>query len=284
MSLKIPRRTRILVAPDDERPTREYVLGRGTVVTLLAVLAALVVLVAAMAVSFGGLMARSWRMAELEGELIASRSQMSRVHEMERELTRMREFQESLLTMLGVTPQGELDRDTLVAGAATGAAAGQPRPGAESVAPPAGEAMSLAESAALLMTPPPDIWPVAGYVTREYDPGDIPNAERPHRGIDLVAPVGTPVRAAGRGVVLTAAWDEYLGNYVEIRHGFGYVTVYGHCETLAVRPGDRVDRGQTVGTLGGTGQVSAPHLHFEVWKGDAAVDPRSVIQGDPPTG
>jgi len=89
------------------------------------------------------------------------------------------------------------------------------------------------------------------------------------------------IGAAGRGIVQQAGWDDHLGNFVEIRHGFGYVTIYGHCGQLAVHVGDRVDEGQVSGTLGGTGEVSAPHLHFEIWKEGRAIDPRSILAGEP---
>ena len=72
-----------------------------------------------------------------------------------------------------------------------------------------------------------------------------------------------------------------LGNYVEIRHGLGYLTVYGHCSRLAVAKGDRVEAGQVVGYMGRSGQASATHLHFETWHQGEAVDPRTIIAGDP---
>jgi len=102
------------------------------------------------------------------------------------------------------------------------------------------------------------------------------------KSVDIAAPEGTPLAAAGSGRVLRARWDDYLGNFVEIQHGFGYVTVYGHCSSLSVEEGDRIEAGEVIGFLGGTGEASAPHLHFEVYKEGAAIDPRDLFPGDPP--
>jgi len=102
-------------------------------------------------------------------------------------------------------------------------------------------------------------------------------------GIDIAGNESTPVLAAGAGTVVRAGHDETLGNFVEIQHGLGYLTVYGHCSRLAVGPGARVEGGQVIAYMGHTGQATATHLHFEVWQQGEAVDPRSVIPGDPPT-
>lgn len=274
MGMRLPPNLRVILVPSDERPSREYVIGRGLLIFLGAVVAALALIVAIVLLSYGAVTRQALRAHMLEGELIAAQGELSRTAELQRELEDQRGFQERLLVMLGVEPEADLDRDTL-------AWSGERRQPAPAAAAARNEPPSLSRTAARVMTPPPDLWPVKGFVTKEFEPGNTARGVLPHQGIDLVAPSGTPVLAAGRGVVVRADWDDYLGNYVEIRHGFSYVTVYGHCNSLSVRPGDRVDRGQIVATLGGTGQASAPHLHFEIWKGDQVVDPRSVITGDP---
>jgi murein DD-endopeptidase MepM/ murein hydrolase activator NlpD len=84
-------------------------------------------------------------------------------------------------------------------------------------------------------------------------------------------------------VVARTGEDPFLGNFVEIQHGLGYLTVYGHCQSAAVARGERVRRGQVVAYLGDTGEASAPHLHFEIWQNGMAVDPREFLAGEPPT-
>ena len=83
------------------------------------------------------------------------------------------------------------------------------------------------------------------------------------------------------GTVARAGFDDFLGNFVEIQHGMGYLTVYGHCSRIAVNTGDRVAAGQLVAYVGNTGQTSATHLHFEIWEQGEAIDPRQAVAGEP---
>jgi len=251
---RFPPHTRILLLPSDDGSTHEFGISRPLLITLAVVLALLAALFVLVLLSYASLSEQARAVPDLRRELVATQSQLVRVQELNRELEGMRDLQERLLTMLGVAPADSVDD---------------------------GLGRRLGEVAGVVMTPPPEAWPLRGYVTKEFHAGDRPNGVTPHPGIDLAAPVDTPVGAAGRGIVQQAGWDDALGNFVEIRHGFGYVTVYGHCNSLAVRVGDRVDAGQTIGTLGGTGNVTAPHLHFEVWKDGEAMDPRVALPGDP---
>lgn len=287
MKLRLPPQLRIIVIPSDDTPTREYSLRRGLLLGLGALLLSLAALTIAVLASYGSLSARL-RAAEAGARGAAAAADQARIEALSRELEQMRALQEKLLTMLGVEPPAD---DGAADGSAHGAAAGGAgaapllEAAGETVAPapagPPGE--PLAQGARLIMTPPPDLWPVAGRVTRGFlatGEGRTP----PHEGIDLAAEAETPIRSAGKGRVIKVGQDAALGNYVEIAHGFGYVTVYGHCSRVIAREGDRVDRGQVIAHLGATGQATAPHLHFEVWKDGVAVDPRQVIPGDPGRG
>lgn len=97
-----------------------------------------------------------------------------------------------------------------------------------------------------------------------------------HNGTDYVAPVGTPVMAAGDGRVIEAGYNRFNGNYVFIQHGEKYVTKYLHFKKKAVKKGDYVKQGQTVGYLGGTGMATAPHLHYEFLVDGVHRNPRTV--------
>lgn len=97
-----------------------------------------------------------------------------------------------------------------------------------------------------------------------------------HNGTDYVAPVGTPVMAAGDGRVIEAGYNKYNGNYVFIQHGEKYVTKYLHFKKKAVKKGDYVKQGQTVGYLGSTGMVTAAHLHYEFLVDGVHRNPRTV--------
>ncbi|MFC7534826.1 M23 family metallopeptidase [Actinoplanes sp. GCM10030250] len=90
---------------------------------------------------------------------------------------------------------------------------------------------------------------------------------RLHAGVDLAAPHGSPIVAAGAGVVVTAGPNGGYGNAVLIDHGNGYLTNYGHMSKIVVEPGQKVTAGQHIGDEGSTGHSTGPHLHFEVHQG-----------------
>jgi murein DD-endopeptidase MepM/ murein hydrolase activator NlpD len=102
---------------------------------------------------------------------------------------------------------------------------------------------------------------------------------RRHEGIDYAALVGTPVMAAGDGVVRQAGYAGGYGNLVEIRHANGIVTRYGHLSRILTRPGARVSQGQVIGRVGATGLATGPHLHYEFRVNGAARDSRRVGLG-----
>ncbi len=99
---------------------------------------------------------------------------------------------------------------------------------------------------------------------------------RPHRGTDYTAPVGTPIWAAGDGVVTKSSYNKFNGHYVFIKHSNTYITKYLHLTKRTVKTGQRVKQGQTIGTLGGTGRVTGPHLHYEFLVNGAHKNPRTV--------
>ncbi len=110
---------------------------------------------------------------------------------------------------------------------------------------------------------------------------------RAHRGIDYAARAGTPVRAVGAGTVVRAGRAGGYGNLLEIRHGRGYATRYGHLRGFAegIRPGVRVEQGDVIGYVGMSGLATGPHLHYEFHADGRAVDPNSErvrrLTGDP---
>ncbi len=97
-----------------------------------------------------------------------------------------------------------------------------------------------------------------------------------HRGTDYAAPVGTPIWAAGDGIVERAGYNQFNGNYVFIRHSTTYMTKYLHMQKRYAKQGQRVKQGQTIGTLGGTGRVTGPHLHYEFLVHGVHKNPRTV--------
>ena len=128
-------------------------------------------------------------------------------------------------------------------------------------------------------------WPIAGaYITQPFGPSELllepPLGPYPHfhTGIDLAARLGTPVTAAGDGVVVAVAHTQVgYGNYVIVAHGGGIMTLYGHLLETDVRVGDHVARGQRVGLEGTSGMSTGPHLHFELRVNDQVTDPRPYL-------
>lgn len=103
-----------------------------------------------------------------------------------------------------------------------------------------------------------------------------------HDAIDIGAPYGTPVKASNAGTVIFAGWtgDDSYGNYVEIDHGNGSVTTYGHLSSIAVSAGQTVDRGQKIGEVGSTGRSTGPHLDFRFMKNGVPQDPNGLFTGE----
>lgn len=97
-----------------------------------------------------------------------------------------------------------------------------------------------------------------------------------HKGIDFAAATGTPIYAAGDGVVLKAGRANGYGNYVKLRHNNQLSTAYGHMSRIAVTAGAHVHQGQVIGYVGMTGSATGPHLHYEVLVNNAQVNPRGV--------
>jgi murein DD-endopeptidase MepM/ murein hydrolase activator NlpD len=102
-----------------------------------------------------------------------------------------------------------------------------------------------------------------------------------HKGMDFTAPETTPVFATGNGVVQRADnLASGFGNHVRLDHGFEYMTIYAHLSKITARVGQRVKRGDIIGLVGSTGRSQAPHLHYEVWYKDEAINPINFYYGD----
>jgi murein DD-endopeptidase MepM/ murein hydrolase activator NlpD len=117
------------------------------------------------------------------------------------------------------------------------------------------------------------------YISSHFNPvrvHPVLKTIRPHRGIDYVAPVGTPIRAAGDGKVITSGYNKYNGKYIVIQHGNNIVTKYLHLSKRMVSRGKRVKQGDIIGKLGGTGMVTGPHLHYEFVVNGVHQNPKTV--------
>jgi murein DD-endopeptidase MepM/ murein hydrolase activator NlpD len=117
--------------------------------------------------------------------------------------------------------------------------------------------------------------PVTGRIIEGF--GDTGSGQR-NDGINIAAPAGTPIRAAADGTVSYAGNElKGYGNLILIKHDDGYVTAYAHANSIGVARGQRVSKGDVIGTVGQTGDVDQPQLHFEVRQGMKPVDPRPLL-------
>lgn len=127
----------------------------------------------------------------------------------------------------------------------------------------------------------PTISPVQGFVTSFYGRRSSPftGEAKMHQGLDIAAPMGSPIRAAASGTVVRAGTADDYGNFIEIAHGYGVTTRYAHASKILVKPGTRVSKGDLIGLVGATGRTTGPHLHYEVEVGGRRVDPSNFIRG-----
>jgi len=124
------------------------------------------------------------------------------------------------------------------------------------------------------------LWPAVGRVSGVYGSQRIINGKplRPHFGVDVAAPTGTPVRAAAAGTVTLAHDDLYFsGRTIIIDHGLGVSTLYIHMNELRVKTGDTVAQGQVIGTIGTTGRSTGPHVHWGLNLLQDYLDPATVV-------
>ena len=130
------------------------------------------------------------------------------------------------------------------------------------------------------MTFTPSLWPVIGQITGHFgerlDPFSGEGAF--HTGVDISSPYGMPVRATADGVVIDAAVHTGYGRLVEVDHGFGVTTWYGHLSSFSVPPGMHVKRGDILGYVGVSGRTTGPHVHYEVRIHDAPVNPMRYLR------
>ena len=149
------------------------------------------------------------------------------------------------------------------------------------------EILKLAKEKNKLLSAIPAIQPVRNENLKQiasgfgYRSDPFTKVRKFHEGMDFSARTGTPIYATGDGVIARADNSASgYGNHIVIRHGFGYETLYGHLSKYNCRAGQTVKRGDVIGYVGSTGRSEAPHLHYEVHKGGAVVNPLNFYYGN----
>jgi murein DD-endopeptidase MepM/ murein hydrolase activator NlpD len=141
------------------------------------------------------------------------------------------------------------------------------------------ELQSYFQSQKALLASTPSSWPTRGWVTSDFGNRLDPyTADRlMHHGLDIAAPQGKEVLSPSDGTVIFSGLEGGYGNVLVIDHGYGVKTRYGHLSQIDVKAGDRVVRGQKIGTVGNTGRSTGPHLHYEVRVNGIPENPRKFI-------
>lgn len=149
------------------------------------------------------------------------------------------------------------------------------------------EVYDMAINKSRLLACMPAIQPVSNHDLRRlssyfgYRTDPYYKVQKFHEGVDFSAPIGTDIYATGDGTVISAerSMGGY-GNQIIIDHGFGYKTMYAHLQSFKIKTGEKVTRGQIIGTIGSTGKSTSPHLHYEVWKSNSPVNPINYFFND----
>jgi murein DD-endopeptidase MepM/ murein hydrolase activator NlpD len=125
----------------------------------------------------------------------------------------------------------------------------------------------------------PSIWPAHGWLTGTFGGRSDPFTGEPgfHQGLDISTEKGQPVYATADGVVESAAYTGDYGNLIQLRHGFGLETRYGHLSAFAVKPNQSVKRGDVIGFVGSTGRSTGAHLHYEIRSNGQLLNPLQLL-------
>lgn len=126
----------------------------------------------------------------------------------------------------------------------------------------------------------PYVTPVYGTLTSVfgYREHPIDGEYKFHYGVDIAVPTGTEVACFTDGTVSFAGWGDINGNYIKVEHDGGFVTLYAHLDTILVETGERVQTGETIARSGETGEVSGPHLHFQIYHNGKLIDPAPFLE------
>jgi murein DD-endopeptidase MepM/ murein hydrolase activator NlpD len=256
-----PKRIRVFLLPDSGQEAMEFNLPLLFFRLLAAFIVVGVLALLFLIFSSGSLMLERQQRRILERRLDDMTLRLARVHSLEAQLEESNRYLLRIQAMLGIggmlpdslTPQTPLEPEQTIWASRGGGESPQSRQ---------------------MLAAIPSAWPVRGWVARSFNGQRGPDH---HPGMDITAAEGTPIRAAGDGIVLAAGWNDEYGYYVLLDHGFSVTSLYAHNSSLAVNKEDRVQAGDLIAFLGNTGQSTGPHLHFEIRRSGIPVDPKNYL-------
>lgn len=258
----------IIVVPHDDSNVRNYRFSYALLYTFIALLVVSIASLVIFVSTYGKILyaANQSRGLARENRILLERN--AQVDSLRTELVRMQTMGIQIKKMLGV---GLSEEDSILVASLS------PIVNSPAISSDGNVAEEVRSEQQLLLKAIPSLWPIKGYVTREFFTTGGEKSEKFHPGMDIAAKRNTPVRNSAEGVIVTSEWDDTYGYMIVVDHGFGISTLYGHNARNLVTVGDRVTRGQTIAFVGSTGKSTAPHLHFGVKKNGVHVDPRNYL-------
>jgi len=243
----------VLLIPDDESTPKNLKLRYSIITAGLIVLVFIGIGLLIGVFTYGQLLQKAYENISLKEENQQLQEQVSKVNDLTNELKALKSYGQKVRNSL--TGYVKVNESVNLNEAQEAAAAENP----------------VTKSMVSILTSLPIKAPVTGFISQEYKPGV-------HNGIDIVAPEGTPIVAAGSGTVLFSGWTMDGGNTIIIGHGNGYYSYYKHNLRNLVYDNQQVESGEVIAYLGNSGQKSfGPHLHFEIWKDGHPINPQKLI-------
>lgn len=241
----------LLISDNQETPPKNYRVRYSTLRLLTVLLTIFLISVVVGIVTYSQVLQAALEKNEREKELLQLREQLKKSYQLQTELDTLRAYREKVRNSL----QGYVKFVE--------------KPGEDILS-----SKNLIESQLnkiSIFTNVPLKMPVTGFVSQEFKGAN-------HTGLDIVAAEGTPVRAAGDGVVIFSGWTYKDGYILMIYHHGGYITCYRHNSQNLVVANQAVKQGEVVALLGNSGESSSgPHLHFEIWKDGQPVNPKDLL-------
>lgn len=241
----------IILIPDDEASPKTFRIRFSILTAGLLLLIFLLVAVVVGTFTYGKLLQQAYENISLRDQNEQLTQQLQKLNELNAELDNLKNY-------------GRKVRNSLMGYVSL-------QEGSENEASPSRTELSSNQSLFSVFTFIPVKAPVTGFVSQEFN-------QNIHNGIDIVAPEGTPIVAAGGGTILFSGWTVDGGHTIVIGHQAGYYTYYKHNLRNIVLENQVIEQGEVIGYLGNSGLKSfGPHLHFEIWKDGIPVDPRYLI-------
>jgi len=261
------RRTKFytfLLIPDNEKSTKSLRLNAALLRSLLLLLIFIFVVIIVAAISYwnwAGIVIDYYNLREENSKL---KDALAKMEEVQTDLSRLKMMDQKLRSSLSgyvsLVEDGSPEKESNIL-----------------------ENLDMADSRPYdrsIYNSIPDIYPVEGFVTREYQREGSLLSEA-HIGIDIASAKGSPIKATADGVVIFSGWTYEQGHVVILRHKLNFYSFYKHNLRNLCRELEQVKKGQVIALLGDTGQItSGPHLHFELWKGSVPVDPKKYLRAN----